>query len=279
MNEKQGRLTIQDIRAHKGREAPLVCLTAYSKPMADVLDPHADLLLVGDSVAMVLYGHETTRGAGMPMMVAHGQAVMRGSQNACVIVDMPYGSYEESDDWALRCASVLMDKTGCGGVKLEGGANMASRIQTLTDHDIPVLGHIGLLPQSVNTPDGYKVKGRNDNEAAQILRDARAVEKAGAFAVVIEGTIEALAAEITRSVNIPTIGIGASGACDGQILVSEDMLGLSMGRPPKFVRKYAQLRDEVDKAAAGFARDVRARRFPAPEELYGSAPNPLKKAS
>ena len=265
---KTKRKTIAEIAGHKDRPQPLVCLTAYTAPMAKILDPHVDLLLVGDSISMVLYGYETTQRASMPMMVAHGRAVMRGAQKACVIVDMPYGSYEESNGWALRCASVIMDKTGCDGVKLEGGADMASRIQTLVAHDIPVMAHIGLLPQSVDKDGSYKIQGRKPDEAQQILRDAKAVEKAGAFAVVIEGVIENVAAEITRSINIPTIGIGASLSCDGQILVTEDLIGMLDGTPAKFVKKYADTRGSIANAVAAYADEVRSRKFPGREQTY-----------
>jgi len=264
--------TISDFIKNKERD-PYVCLTAYTAPMVAAADPYCDLLLVGDSVSMVLYGKDSTQGASMPMMIAHGQAVVKHAKNALVVVDMPFGSYEESDNWALKCASVIMDKTGCDAVKLEGGEAMATRIQTLTEHDIPVMAHIGLLPQSVSSPGGYRVQGRKEEAARQLMRDAQAVSEAGAFCVVIEAVPEPLAAAITESCAIPTIGIGASSACDGQILVSEDMLGLSLGTPPKFVKPYANLSRQIDTAIQAYAAEVKARACPAEENIYQDKQN------
>lgn len=259
---------------------PIVCLTAYTAPMAAMADAHCDLLLVGDSVSMVLYGKESTQGASMPMMVAHGQTVVRAAKQAVVIVDMPYGSYEEEANWALRCAHVIMSKTGCDGVKLEGGEAVAPQIQALVENDIPVMAHIGLTPQSVSDSGGYKVQGRDAAAAAQLIKDALAVQKAGAFSVVIEAVPEPLAAEITQILTIPTIGIGASSACRGQILVSEDMLGLTLGRPPKFVKKFADLAPQIGEAIANYANAVKTREFPAVEHTYkATKPENLKKAS
>ena len=263
------RKTAAAIASRKGR-APVACLTAYTTPMARLLDPHVDMLLVGDSVSMVLYGMDNTRGADLPMMIRHGQAVMRGSEQACVIVDMPFGSYEDSDDLALQNAREIMDKTGCHGVKLEGGAQMASRVQTLTAAGLPVMGHIGLLPQSVETPDGYRVQGKDENSARQILEDARALAEAGVFSIVLEAVPESLAAEITQAVPVPTIGIGASAACDGQVLVSEDMLGLTRGKKPRFVKEYAHIADDIERAASTYAKEVRERQFPASGHTYNT---------
>lgn len=262
------RITVPQIAAHKNREKPLVCLTAYTAPMAKILDTHVDLLLVGDSLGMALYGMENTLGVDLDMMIRHGQAVMRSVKNACVIVDLPFGSYEESPAHALRSAMRVMKETGCDGVKLEGGSEMAETIKYLTARNIPVMAHIGLLPQSVVKEGGYKVKGRQADEAQKIIKDAKAVESAGAFAVVIEGTIEDVAAEITRTINIPTIGIGASPACDGQILVTEDMIGLLDGKPAKFVKEFAKVRDVIGEAAAAYSEAVRTRSFPAAEQTY-----------
>jgi 3-methyl-2-oxobutanoate hydroxymethyltransferase len=260
-------LTLDEIRARKGKEK-IVCLTAYTTPMASMLAPHVDLLLVGDSVGMVLYGMDSTQGVNIPMMIAHGKAVMRGAYDTPVIVDMPYGSYEGSDNDALRSASLIMEETGCAGVKLEGGKAMASRIACLTEHDIPVMAHIGLLPQSAPDEGGYKIKGKTPEEVQRLIDDARAVEEAGAFAVVIEGTIETVAAHLSAAITIPTIGIGASGACDGQILVSEDMLGLSGMRLPKFVKPYATLESDIEKAVKAYADEVRAGVFPGKQYVY-----------
>lgn len=262
-----GRITPDNIRARKGG-APIVTLTAYTYPIARLLDPHVELLLVGDSVAMVLHGHPNTLGASMEMMIAHGQAVMRGSARACVVVDMPAGSYEESAAQALTSARRLVKETGCSAVKLEGGEAMAAQISAITAAGIPVMGHIGLLPQSVEKEGGYKIKGKTDDNVAALRRDALAVEKAGAFSVVIEGTLEPVAAEITGLIGIPTIGIGASSACDGQILVTDDMLGLTVDRVPKFVKEYANLRDAVSQAAARYAAEVGDRSFPGQDHVF-----------
>lgn len=261
------RITPAELSARKGGE-PIVCLTAYTYPIARLLDPHVDLLLIGDSVAMVLHGHPNTLGATMDMMIAHGQAVMRGSSRACVVVDMPAGSYEDSVENAVACARRLVDETCCDAVKLEGGVAIAAQIAAIVAAGIPVMGHIGLLPQSVEKEGGYKIKGRSEAAAELLYADARAVEAAGAFSVVIEGTVEPVATEITRRISIPTIGIGASDKCDGQVLVIDDAIGLTVDRVPKFVKEYAQLRDVVADAAASYARDVRSRAFPGPEHLF-----------
>ncbi|AWC24306.1 3-methyl-2-oxobutanoate hydroxymethyltransferase [Aminobacter sp. MSH1] len=261
------RITPAELSARKGGE-PIVCLTAYTYPIARLLDPHVDLQLVGDSVAMVLHGHPTTLGATMDMMIAHGQAVMRGSSRACVVVDMPAGSYEDTVENAVSCAQRIVRETGCHAVKLEGGTAIAAQIAAIVAAGIPVMGHIGLLPQSVEKEGGYKIKGRSEANAELLYADAKAVEAAGAFSVVIEGTVEPVAAEITRRIAIPTIGIGASAQCDGQILVIDDAIGFTVDRVPKFVKEYALLRDTVSKAAEDYARDVRSRAFPGPEHLF-----------
>ncbi|MDB5407547.1 MAG: panB [Rhodospirillales bacterium] len=263
------RKSVRDIR--KGSE-PIVFLTAYTAPMARFLDPHVDVLLVGDSLGMVLYGLDSTLAVTLDMMIAHGAAVVRGSEHACVIVDMPFGSYQESPAQAFRNAARILAETGCAGVKLEGGAELAETIAFLVGRGIPVCGHIGLLPQSVNAAGGYRTHGRDESEAAGIAADARAVADAGAFAIVIEGTLEPVARAITEEIAVPTIGIGASPACDGQVLVSEDLLGLFADFTPRFVRRYADLGPEISAAAAAYAADVRARRFPGPEHTVGAAP-------
>lgn len=263
----EARITPDAIRRRKGG-APVVCLTAYTYPIARLLDPHVDLLLVGDSVAMVLHGHANTLGATMEMMALHGQAVMRGARRACVVVDMPAGSYENSAGEALASARRLVDETGCHAVKLEGGTDMADRIAAIVGAGIPVMAHIGLQPQSVEKEGGYRIKGRTREDVERLLADAEAVEKAGAFSVVIEGTMEPVAAEIARRLSIPTIGIGASAACDGQVLVIDDAVGLTVDRVPKFVKEYADLRGAVAEAARRYAADVRARRFPGPEHVF-----------
>jgi 3-methyl-2-oxobutanoate hydroxymethyltransferase len=265
---KTRRLTVRDIRARKGGE-PIVCLTAYTTPIARLLDPHVDILLVGDSLGMVLYGMETTLGVTLDMMINHTKAVVRGSSRACVVIDMPFGSYQESPAQAFRNCARAMAESGAAAVKLEGGREMAETIAFLETRGIPVFAHIGLKPQSVHAAGGFRSHGGTDAEAESILADAHAVAEAGAFAMVVEGTVESLARKITEEVSIPTIGIGASPACDGQVLVSDDMLGLFADFTPKFVKRYADLGPEIDKAVAEFAADVKARRFPGPEHCFG----------
>ncbi|WP_375174699.1 3-methyl-2-oxobutanoate hydroxymethyltransferase [Pseudooceanicola sp.] len=262
----QKNLSAADIRARKGT-APLVCLTAYTTPVAQLADPHCDLVLVGDSVGMVLHGLPSTLDVTMEMMILHGRAATRGASRALVVVDMPFASYEESPAQAFRNAARLMAETGAGAVKLEGGRHMAETIRFLTDRGIPVMAHIGLTPQAVNAIGGYKVQGRGA-DADRIRADARAVEEAGAFAVVLEKVPAALADTITAEVDIPTVGIGASAGCDGQILVIDDMLGLFDAFKPKFVKRYAHLATDADRAIATYAKEVRARTFPAPEHIF-----------
>ncbi|TDK51059.1 3-methyl-2-oxobutanoate hydroxymethyltransferase [Antarcticimicrobium luteum] len=259
-------LTAGDIRARKGG-TPLVSLTCYTTPMARVMDTHCDFVLVGDSVGMVLHGLPSTLGVTMEMMILHGQAVARGLTHALMVVDMPFASYEEGPQQAFRNAARLMAETGAGAVKLEGGLHMAETIAFLTARGIPVMAHIGLTPQSVNTLGGYKVQGRDD-QAAAVLADARAVAEAGAFAVVLEKIPASLADRITAEVPIPTIGIGASAGCDGQVLVVDDMLGLFAEFKPKFVKRYADLAQRAEAAIAEYASDVRARSFPGPEHVF-----------
>ncbi|MDH5723262.1 MAG: 3-methyl-2-oxobutanoate hydroxymethyltransferase [Alphaproteobacteria bacterium] len=261
--------TISDIKNAKGAAQPLVCLTAYTDPLATLLDPHCDLILVGDSLGMVLYGLPSTENVTLDMMIAHGKAVTCKPRQAVIIVDMPCGSYEAHKELALRNARRIMDTTGCDGVKLEGGKNMAATIAHLVENNIPVMGHIGLMPQSANKEGGYMVKGKTDEEIKRLLEDAKAIEDAGAFSFVIEATIEDVARTITQSVSIPTIGIGASAACDGQVLVTEDMLGMLTGHTPKFVKKYADLAEEISCAVESYANEVRSRKFPSGEYLYG----------
>ena len=255
-----------DIRARKG-QAPLVVLTAYTTPMARLVDAHCDVALVGDSVGMVLHGLPSTLGVTMEMMILHGRAVVRGLTRAMAVIDMPFGSYEESPAQAYRNAARLMVETGAPAVKLEGGVHMAETIAFLTRRGVPVMAHVGLTPQAVNTLGGYKVVGR-DAEAAGVMTDAEAVQAAGAFAVVLEKVPVGLAAQITQSLIIPTIGIGAGAQCDGQVLVLDDMLGMFTEFRPKFVKRYAELGTAADQAIAAYAEDVRAHRFPAPEHGF-----------
>jgi 3-methyl-2-oxobutanoate hydroxymethyltransferase len=265
------RITVPEIRAHKSAK-PVVCLTCYHAHTARLLDAHVDLMLVGDSVGMVMHGMENTLGVTLEMMILHGQAVMRGSSRALVVVDMPFGSYEESPQVAFRSAARIIQVTGCTAVKLEGGQRMAETIAYLTERGIPVMGHIGLTPQRIQMLGGFKTQGRTLAEWPAIEADAKAVAEAGAFAVVLEGMAEPLAAKITRDLAIPTVGIGASAECDGQILVLEDMLGLNPS-PPRFVREYASLGRDIEAAVKAYAADVRTRAFPGAENVY-----PLKKA-
>jgi 3-methyl-2-oxobutanoate hydroxymethyltransferase len=260
------RVTVPEIRAHKNQN-PVVCLTCYHAHTAKLLDEHVDLMLVGDSLGNVMHGLESTVPVTLEMMILAGQAVMRGSKHALVVVDMPFGSYEESPSVAFRNAARVMKETGCSAVKMEGGVRIADQIRFLSERGIPVMGHIGLTPQSFNTMGGFKTQGRTEAEWPAIEADAKAVADAGAFAVVLEGMAEPLAAKITQQIAIPTVGIGASAECDGQILVMEDMLGLNPN-PPKFVRQYAQLGPQIAQAVQSYAADVRARRFPGKENVY-----------
>lgn len=262
--------TPSDIRARKGG-TPLVSLTAYTTPTAQMMDAHCDFVLVGDSVGMVVHGLPDTLGVTMEMMELHGAAVKRGLNQAMMVVDMPFGSYEESPDQAFRNAARLMRATGAAAVKLEGGVAMAETIAFLTRRSIPVMGHVGLTPQAINTLGGYKVQGRGEDRA-KVKKDAHAVADAGAFGVVLEKVPESLSDEITKAIAIPTIGIGASAGCDGQILVVDDMLGLFTAFKPKFAKRYATLAADGEAAIAEYAREVRAREFPAQEHMFGDAP-------
>ena len=260
------RVTAPAILARKGGE-PIVSLTAYTMRMAQLLDPWCDFLLVGDSLGQVIYGLPSTIPVSLEMMCAHGAAVVRGSWHALVAVDMPFGSYEESPEQAFRSAARILKETGAAAVKLEGGEAMAETISFLVKRGIPVIGHVGLTPQAVNTLGGYRARGRDDAEADKVIADARAVAEAGAFCIVIEGVVEEIAAEATKAVACPTIGIGASAACDGQILVTEDMLGL-FERTPRFVKRFGDLASQIATAAETYAQDVKSRAFPTEEQIY-----------
>jgi len=265
------RLRADDLKGQKNT-TPIVALTAYTASMAERLDKHAELLLVGDSLAMTIYGLDSTVGISLDTMIAHGAAVVRGSKRACIVIDLPAGTYEDSAEQAVATARRAVEETGAEAVKIEGGTAMAEQIAAIVDAGIPVLGHIGLLPQHAAGPGGFKVQGRDDNAFQAILEDATAVEAAGAFATVVEATVEPLARAITETISIPTIGIGASAACDGQILVVDDVVGLYSAFKPKFVKRYADLGEAVERAAADYAADVRARRFPGPDHVYGDGP-------
>ena len=267
VGHKKGHITVPHIRERKGGD-PIVSLTAYSAPMASLLDPYVDLFIVGDSVGMVFYGMDSTLDVTLEMMIGHGAAVVRGSEKPCVVVDMPFGSYQESKSQAFRNAAKIMQSTGCDAVKLEGGMEMADTIEFLTSRGIPVMGHVGLMPQSVNTLGGYRARGRGQAEAKKIVTDAQMIADAGAFSIVVEGVVEPLAKKITNAITVPTIGIGASAECDGQVLVTEDMVGLFNDFTPSFVKRYANLGQLVEKAAEAYVKDVRARRFPASEHCF-----------
>jgi 3-methyl-2-oxobutanoate hydroxymethyltransferase len=260
------RLTAPDILGRKGGE-PIVCLTSYHAHTARIVDAHCDVILVGDSLGMVMHGLETTLPVTLEMMILQGLAVMRGSRRALVVVDMPFGSYEASKEQAFASAARVLKETGCGAIKLEGGRRMADTIRFLVERGVPVMAHVGLTPQSINTIGSFRAQGREESDWARIEDDAVAVAEAGAFSLVIEAVAEPLARKLTEAVAIPTIGIGASAACDGQVLVLEDMLGLTP-RVPKFVKRYGDLGPGIEQAVAGYAAEVRARAFPGPEHTY-----------
>lgn len=269
------RVTTADIAARKGAE-PVVCLTAYDAPTAEILDDVCDVILVGDSVGMVVHGLPSTVGVTMEMMILHGQAVMRGAARALVVIDMPFGSYEASKEQAFENAARLLKETGAQAVKLESGRYAAETIRFLVDRGVPVMGHVGLRPQAINVYGAFKARGRTTAERAEILAEAEATAAAGAFAVVVEGVSEDLAQEVTDRVKIPTIGIGASSACDGQILVTQDMLGL-FDWTPKFVKRYAGLRAAIREAVETYAGEVRRRSFPEAAQVYRLDPAKPKK--
>lgn len=260
------RMTVRDIAKAKGGD-PLVCLTAYDAQMAQLLDPHCDILLVGDSVGMVVHGLPSTVGVTMEMMILHGQAVMRGSQKAFIVVDMPFGSYETNSDQAFLNAARLMQETGCQAVKIESGTYAANQIAHMVERGIPVMGHVGLRPQAINVDGGFRAKGRTEEEWTRVVAEAVAADEAGAFAIVVEGVAPDLADEITGSVSCPTIGIGASAGCDGQILVTNDLLGMT-DWVPKFVKKNADLKTTIGDAAETYASEVKSRAFPGEAQTY-----------
>lgn len=266
--EQIRRTTVPQIRDRKGGE-PIVSLTSYHAHTAAIVDKYADFILVGDSLGMVMHGMESTVGVPLDLMIMHGRAVVRGTKRALIVVDMPFGTYEESPNMAFRNAAKIMKETQCQAIKLEGGARMAETIRFLVERGIPVMAHIGLTPQSTNVMGGFKTQGRDEETWNMHIEDAKAVADAGAFAVVVEGVVEPLADQITEAVDIPTIGIGASKNCDGQILVLEDMLGLNPW-VPKFVKKYGQLGPAIEEAVEAYASEVRDRSFPAPENVYNN---------
>jgi 3-methyl-2-oxobutanoate hydroxymethyltransferase len=264
------RLTVPAIRGRKQdgvTTEPIVCLTAYTARQAQLLDAHCDVLLVGDSLGQVIYGLPSTLPVTLEMMANHAAAVVRGSYHAVVVVDMPFGSYEASPEAAFASAAHLLKASGAAAVKLEGGEAMAQTIEFLINRGIPVMGHVGLTPQAVNVLGGYGARGRGEAEAGKILRDARMLANAGAFAIVVEGVLEPTAVRVVREVPCPVIGIGASAQCDGQVLVTDDMLGM-FERVPRFVKRYDELAERIGAAAATYAEEVRARRFPTDDHTY-----------
>jgi 3-methyl-2-oxobutanoate hydroxymethyltransferase len=262
------RITIPQLVSRKGGE-PIAVLSAYTAPIARLIDPHVDVILVGDSLGMVVYGFTSTLPVTLDMMIAHGRAVVAASSRAAVVVDLPFGAYQESPVQAYRAAARVMAETGCDAVKLEGGVEMAETIAFLTSRGIPVMGHVGLTPQSVHALGGYKARGRTQADAERIIAGAVAVAQAGAFSIVIEGTIDSVSRQATESVAIPTIGIGASASCDGQVLVIDDVLGLSGDFKPRLARRYVDLGSQIAEAARLYAADVKSHRFPGPENVYG----------
>ena len=264
------RVSVTDIVARKGDTTPIVCLTAYTALTAKLLEDHVDLLLVGDSLGMVIYGFETTVGVSLEMMIAHGAAVVRGSTKPCIVVDLPFGSYQASPQAAFRASARVMAETGCNAVKLEGGVEMAATVRFLVERGVPVMGHVGLTPQHVHRFGGFRPQARTEAEAESLVRDALAIADAGAFAIVLEAVPEAAARRVTDSVAVPVIGIGAGKAVDGQILVTEDIAGLFVDFKPKFVKRYAELGAGIAEAARAYAEDVRAGRFPGPEHTFAA---------
>lgn len=274
MAETQGirRNSVRTIRERKGK-APIVCLTAYTAPMARRLDPHVDLLLVGDSLGMVVYGLDSTVGVTLDMMIAHGAGVVRGTRKACVVVDLPFGSYQASPAQAFSAAARVLAETGAAAVKLEGGTEMAETVGFLTARGVPVMGHIGLTPQHVNAFGGFRAQARTAKAAERLAGDAQAIAAAGAFAIVIEAVPEAAAAQVTEAIAVPTIGIGASAVCDGQILVTEDMLGLFDDFTPRFVKRFADIGTTITDATRAYADAVQQRAFPGAEHGFASLPD------
>lgn len=268
VHNAQKRVSVPDLKGMKSR-GKIVMLTAYTKPIAQLLDPHCDVLLVGDSLGMVVYGMDNTLNVSLDTMIAHTQAVMRGAQHALVMLDMPFGSYQESKEQAYRNCARALAESGCQALKLEGGAELVDTVAFLTARGIPVMPHIGLMPQRVNEMGGFKAQGREEDAATRWIAIARSFESAGAFGVLIEGTVEPVARAVTEAISIPTIGIGASSACDGQVLVTEDVTGLFVDFTPKFAKRYADVGAQVSAAAEAYAKEVRAGTFPTLEHCFG----------
>lgn len=261
------KLTSQHIRTMKGG-TPIVALTAYTAPIAKLVDEVSDFILVGDSLAMTIYGDSSTVGIDLDTMIRHGHAVARACHHACIVVDLPFGFYQKGPEQAFESASRILRETGCDAVKLEGGAEMAETVKFMTERGIPVMGHIGLTPQSINTMGGFKTQGKDDASRQKLLADARAMDDAGCFAVVIEGVVEDIAIELHEALSVPSIGIGASVACDGQILVTDDVIGMFDDFKPKFVKRYAQILPTLREAIGTYATEVRGRSFPSEDYIF-----------
>ncbi len=272
VHTKSKKLTSQDIRAMKGG-TPIVALTAYTAPMAKAMDAEADFILVGDSLAMTIYGDDSTVGVDLETMIRHGHAVARACSHACVVVDLPFGFYQRSPEQAFDSASRILRETGCDAVKLEGGAEMAEIVRFLTQRGVPVMGHIGLTPQSINTLGGFKTQGKQEGARDLLLRDAKAMDQAGCFAVVIEGVLEDIAIDLHAVLSVPSIGIGASVECDGQILVSDDLIGMFENFKPKFAKRYAQVMPTIREAIQTYAAEVRSRSFPDADHVFQGKAN------
>ncbi len=265
---RRRRLSVTDIAARKGGDDPIICLTAYTAPSAKLLQDHVDLLLVGDSLGMVIYGFDNTVAVTLDMMIAHGAAVVRGTDTPCIVVDLPFGSYQESPEAAFRASARVMAETGCSAVKLEGGVEMADTVRFLVERGVPVMGHIGLTPQHVHRFGGFRPQARTDAETALLIADAKAIAEAGAFSLVVEAVPEESACQVTGLIDAPTVGIGAGGATDGQILVTDDVIGMFTEFTPKFVKRYAELGAGLAEAGRRYAEDVRAGVFPGPEHMF-----------
>src|SRR5690625_1904416 len=268
VHQTQKRRTVPELMSFKGQQK-IVALTAYTAPFARILDAHLDMILVGDSTAMVGYAMRDTLSITIEQMAAHGAAVVRSTSQPCIVIDMPFGSFQESAQQAFRQAAYLLAHSGAAAVKIEGGAALAPTTKFLVERGIPVLAHVGLMPQYVNTMGGFKAQGLNEEAANLIERDALAHQEAGAFAVVVEGVAEPLGRRLTQRLSIPTIGIGASPDCDGQILVTEDILGLSGPRIPRFAQQFADVGALIDQAVQQYANDVRAGSFPTLDHCFG----------
>ncbi|MFT6077118.1 MAG: 3-methyl-2-oxobutanoate hydroxymethyltransferase [Myxococcota bacterium] len=251
----------------QNQKEPITCIAAYTYPMAKILDNHCDMILVGDSLGMSIYGMKNTQDVSVQMMIDHGKAVVRGAKKALIIVDIPCGSFEESKEQALETAQKIINQTNCDAVKIETLPQTMETIEFLVQNNIPVMGHVGLLPQTVKDLQGYKYQGRDENSAAQILQTAIDLEKCGAFAIVIEGVPASLASSITKSIQIPTIGIGASNDCSGQVLVIDDLIGINQDFKPRFVKQYANLSNDIGKVVVEFCDEVKNRKFPTKENL------------